>query len=184
MCDALTQQSTSTHGSDGEQVVVELPSLGGELQRPLQVAAPQTQVHDRVEVTRLQVSLLCGATRADDGFNEQRREGERARTERGRTFRPEHVAQSCSVREQAQVHVLSLAWDAACRGRWKRNIQRRLWRHPLENLHVIKLPFFLHFGTKISSSSFFFLKKKGMLYVGGSSSSARVTVTAAHRRRV
>lgn len=117
----------STHGSDGEQVVVQLPSLGGELQRPLQVAAPQTQVHDRVEVTRLQMSLLCRAARAEDGFSEQKGGGaegcERAGTERGRTFCLEHVVQSCSVREQAQVHVLSLAWDAACRGRWKQIIQ-------------------------------------------------------------
>ncbi len=47
-----------THGSDGEQVIVQLSSLCGKLQRPLQVSAPQPQVHNRVVVTRLHMSLF------------------------------------------------------------------------------------------------------------------------------
>lgn len=47
-----------THRSDGEQVVVQFSFLSGELQRPLQVSGPQPQVHDRVVVTRLHVTLL------------------------------------------------------------------------------------------------------------------------------
>lgn len=48
----------STHGSDGQQVVVQLSFLGGQLQRPLQVAAPQPQVDDGVIVSSLDVGLL------------------------------------------------------------------------------------------------------------------------------
>lgn len=54
--------SVFTHGGNGQQVVIQLPPLCGELQRPLQVSAPQPQVHHRVHVTGLQVGLLWGAT--------------------------------------------------------------------------------------------------------------------------
>lgn len=54
----LCQQNTGTHRSDGEEVVVQLPSLCGQLQRPLQVSAPEPQVHDGVKVTRFHVALL------------------------------------------------------------------------------------------------------------------------------
>lgn len=47
-----------THRSEGQQVVVQLPPLGGLLQRPLQVSGPQPQVRDRVVVTCLKVSLF------------------------------------------------------------------------------------------------------------------------------
>lgn len=39
-------------------MVVQLPPLGGLLQRPLQVPSPQPQVRDRVVVTCLEVSLF------------------------------------------------------------------------------------------------------------------------------
>lgn len=48
----------STHGSDGQQVVVQFSFLGGQLQRPLQVAAPQPQVDDGVVVSSLDVGVL------------------------------------------------------------------------------------------------------------------------------
>lgn len=68
--------SSSTHGGDGEQVVVQLSSLRGQLQRPLQVAAPQTQVRDRVKVSCLQVGFLWRTWRERMGLGEQ---GERGR---------------------------------------------------------------------------------------------------------
>lgn len=48
----------STHRSDREKVVVQLSFLCGQLQRPLQVAAPQPQVRDGVVVSSLNVGLL------------------------------------------------------------------------------------------------------------------------------
>lgn len=58
MCVGNRKISVSTHGSDGQQMVVQLPFLGGQLQRPLQVAAPQPQVDDGVVVSSLDVGLL------------------------------------------------------------------------------------------------------------------------------
>lgn len=55
---SYSQRLVLTHGGEGQQVVVQLPPLCGELQRPLQVSAPQPQVHRRVQVARLQVGLL------------------------------------------------------------------------------------------------------------------------------
>lgn len=52
------RRPASTHRSDGEQVVAQLPPLCGLLQRPLQVSTPQPQVRDRVVVARLKVSLF------------------------------------------------------------------------------------------------------------------------------
>lgn len=52
------RRPASTHRSDGEQVVAQLPPLCGLLQRPLQVSTPQAQVRDRVVVARREVSLL------------------------------------------------------------------------------------------------------------------------------
>lgn len=74
--------SSSTHGGDGEQVVVQLSSLRGQLQRPLQVAAPQTQVRDRVKVSCLQVGFLWRTWRERMGLGEQ---GEREKGGGGST---------------------------------------------------------------------------------------------------
>lgn len=48
----------STHRSEREQVVIQLSFLCGQLQRPLQVTTPQSQVRDGVVVSCLNVSLL------------------------------------------------------------------------------------------------------------------------------